>query len=339
MQRALTVLVVGILISVGPQASAEDRLQTILDEADERHQLLTVLRTLGSVTELLFIDTPLVDALHIVGELHRLKVGCDPVSVANGTLDELAPVNVNVSGVTVRSGLNRVLQSVSSDLTFTIRKGEIVVLPKSAAGNLMLPHVFPVHRLTGLAAVDRDSTNSQLRQLAEVISLIGTSEAGVAVNPDDGTLQMLRASLRDHERIAYMLTQLEAVETAHGIYTHDGPLKSDPFCQIATRFEQSLLPPARPAREVAPNEKEAQLRSSEATTVRVHDVTELTSGPFPTRELNDLRQELIQNTKAKAATILSYETPNARMLIVHQNHRTQEKVAELLEGMRQLKGK
>jgi len=38
-------------------------------------------------------------------------------------------------------------------------------------------------------------------------------------------------------------------------------------------------------------------------------------------------------------TIHFYETANARMLIVHQHRRTQEEVAELLEGMRQLKGK
>ncbi len=38
-------------------------------------------------------------------------------------------------------------------------------------------------------------------------------------------------------------------------------------------------------------------------------------------------------------TIQFYETANARMLIVHQNRRTQEEVAELLEGMRQLKEK
>ncbi|MCG6155108.1 hypothetical protein [Rubinisphaera margarita] len=65
----------------------------------------------------------------------------------------------------------------------------------------------------------------------------------------------------------------------------------------------------------------------------------------PLKNENSLVDAILHTTSGEwetiggyGGTVQFYETANARMLIVHQNRRTQEEIAELLESMRQLKG-
>ena len=95
-----------------------------------------ILALMGDETSVRFIDTPLVQALESVSEIHDIPIFIDRRALEEVGLTEDAPVNIDVKEISLRSALRLMLRDL--DLTYVI-KDEVLQITtiESAEQNLV----------------------------------------------------------------------------------------------------------------------------------------------------------------------------------------------------------
>ncbi|MCA8987886.1 MAG: VWA domain-containing protein [Planctomycetaceae bacterium] len=124
------------------------------DSAAERR----IRAALEEETELQFVDTPLVDAIGIIGELHNINIRLDLVTLDDEGISSDEPVNIFISGIRLKSALKIMLEQTPTPVALTwviedeVMKITTVLKAEEALENRVYPVtdlVIPVQQLQG----------------------------------------------------------------------------------------------------------------------------------------------------------------------------------------------
>ncbi|MDH3719268.1 MAG: VWA domain-containing protein, partial [Planctomycetota bacterium] len=95
-------------------------------------------------TEMDFEETPLEEVVEFLEDLHDIEI-----QLAANALDEIGigsdtPVTIRVRGISLRSGLRLMLNSVDPELTYTIDNEVLMLTTREAAESNLVTKVYPV---------------------------------------------------------------------------------------------------------------------------------------------------------------------------------------------------
>ena len=97
---------------------------------------------LVSPTTVEFVDAPLGDVINRLKELHKIEIQLDDKALEEAGVNTDTPVNKTLSGVTLRSALKLILQSVG--LTYTIDNEVLLITSPEGATSKLVTKVYPV---------------------------------------------------------------------------------------------------------------------------------------------------------------------------------------------------
>jgi len=97
-------------------------------------------------TELTFVDTPLSDALNIIGELHNITILLDVVTLDDEGISSDEPVNIFISGIKLKSALKLMLEQTPTpvELTWIIEDEVMKITTLLKAEEVNEFRVYPV---------------------------------------------------------------------------------------------------------------------------------------------------------------------------------------------------
>ncbi|MCG6156638.1 hypothetical protein [Rubinisphaera margarita] len=97
-------------------------------------------------TELTFVDTPLADALNIIGELHNITILLDVVTLDDEGISSDEPVNIFISGIKLKSALKLMLEQTPTpvELTWIIEDEVMKITTLLKAEEVNEFRVYPV---------------------------------------------------------------------------------------------------------------------------------------------------------------------------------------------------
>lgn len=105
--------------------------------AEERIQ-----EALREETETGFIDTPLKDAIDFIKELHKIQIIIDEQALVEEGLATDEPINLDLSGITLRSALRIMLEPLG--LTYVIEDEVMKITTQAKAEEKLQTRVYPV---------------------------------------------------------------------------------------------------------------------------------------------------------------------------------------------------
>jgi hypothetical protein len=182
-------------------------------------------KALEQQTELAFADTPLEVAMQVLADLHDIPILLDRRAFENDGIALDAPVNVVLSGISLRKGLEVLLDELG--LTYVTKRGNLFVTSKSAALTNLSATVYDVRDLL----IDDDADG-----LIDVLEY-ETSGPWMAIDGVGGTLAamppgllVVRQTGAVHREIANVLSELRRVEAAR-----TKPPEPDP-AEVVVRF-------------------------------------------------------------------------------------------------------
>lgn len=97
---------------------------------------------LDDETEIEFVDTPLKDAMDYLADLHNITIILDEVAISDEGIATDEPINMILSGITLRSALKIVLERL--DLTWIIEDEVMKITSATAAEEKLETRVYPV---------------------------------------------------------------------------------------------------------------------------------------------------------------------------------------------------
>ena len=112
------------------------------DSAAERR----IRAALEEETELQFVDTPLIDALGIIGELHNINIRLDVVTLDDEGISTDEPVNIFISGIRLKSALKIMLEQTPTpvELTWIVEDEVMKITTVLKAEEATETRVYPV---------------------------------------------------------------------------------------------------------------------------------------------------------------------------------------------------
>lgn len=102
-------------------------------------------QTLMERTELAFTDTPLVDAFGFLRELHQVNIVVDVAALQDDGIDPNTPINLELSGITLRSTLRLMLQPLK--LTYVVQDEVLKITTQAKESTTFVTRVYPVFDL------------------------------------------------------------------------------------------------------------------------------------------------------------------------------------------------
>ncbi len=116
-----------------------------VDLKDDSPAERLIREALGQETEFNFIDTPLSDALLIIGEQHGINIRLDTLVLEEAGVPSDEPVNLIISGITLRSALKIMLENMPNDeLTWVVDDEVMKITTVTKAEEIMPTRVYPV---------------------------------------------------------------------------------------------------------------------------------------------------------------------------------------------------
>lgn len=85
------------------------------------------MKQLAESTEVDFIDTPFIEAIEVLKEMSSLPIHIDHRRLSAVGIDIESPISLQLNQVSAESALTMILDSVSDDLDFAIREGNVLV--------------------------------------------------------------------------------------------------------------------------------------------------------------------------------------------------------------------
>ncbi|MEX0717316.1 MAG: STN domain-containing protein [Planctomycetaceae bacterium] len=190
-------LAIGALLDAPPAASQE------FDEPSRPPSA----EILAEQTEIAFAETPLEIAIQLLADLHDVPIVIDKASLQAAKIDPELEVDRVVSGITLESGLNIILDEHGLDWFIRDGKAIVVTTPAAAAKELQTKG-YPLGGLKshGIAPTD------VLRALDELLGVRKTDAQDRPGRADINEEKLsVRHTRRGHAQIARLFAELEAV--------------------------------------------------------------------------------------------------------------------------------
>jgi len=200
---------------------------------DRKHRSPLVRRieaALPMSNEVNFTETPLIEALKYLAEVHNIPIEIDHRALQDEGVSEDQPVNIQSSNVSFKSVLGMMLEQ--NNLDYVIRNEVLLITTRSLADSLTEVRVYNVSRLNEFTLAELEEiigstvapgtwdqsqspTKSSNRNSAEMQART-IPEPQSPVRPGvirtTRTALIVRHSQRVHDEISELLTQLDSPE-------------------------------------------------------------------------------------------------------------------------------
>lgn len=241
-----------------------------------------ILAALNAKTEAEFVDTPLADAIKFLGDRWKISVRIDERALKEDGIALDEPLNFEAEGIPGHSLLSLTLRD--SGMTWTIRRGVLLITTESAAEEMMDTRVYDVSDLV----LRRDKKGLLRRDFTQLIETIQNTTSGPwkDIDGDGGSVSEL--SMQDinslaitqtldlHRQIGRLLAELRqarhdllpaATTTARLTPAVTEPPSSGPFGAGATTTPQPVRAEPTTAERPRPklpliDELEQQIRAA-----------------------------------------------------------------------------
>jgi uncharacterized protein with von Willebrand factor type A (vWA) domain len=97
---------------------------------------------LAERTDIAFADTSLTDAIDYLKDYHQIMIYIDQTALQDEGVDPSSPINLELSGITLRSALRLMLQPLG--LTYVIEDEVMKLTTQTAADEVLTTRVYPV---------------------------------------------------------------------------------------------------------------------------------------------------------------------------------------------------
>ena len=101
-----------------------------------------IIAALDDQTTLNFVDTPLVDAIQFIAQQHEIPIIVEQLALDDAGIPSDEPMNLVLSGITLRSGLKILLQDLQ--LTYVIEDEVMKITTVDLANERLSTRVYPV---------------------------------------------------------------------------------------------------------------------------------------------------------------------------------------------------
>lgn len=115
-----------------------------VDLKDDTPAERRIRNALDEETELQFVDTPLQDALDIIGELHNITIKPKDLALEDAGISTDEPVTLFISGVRLRSALKLMLEKMPEPLTWVVEDEVMKITTVLDAELILETRVYPV---------------------------------------------------------------------------------------------------------------------------------------------------------------------------------------------------
>lgn len=212
--KRLAILLIGITCWATTQPSTRGQENLSASEAEsivaEELQIetaaeLRIRKALQSQTQIDFIETPLIDVVAFLEELHNVQIEIDAAALGAVGLGSDTPLTRDLKGISLSSALNLMLSEM--ELTYVIRNEVLWITTLERAELTPATRVYGVKDL-----LEGDRTAEQLIEAVTIGWRIGDYSPGDAVAFGDRLI--VRAPQSQQDNVARILTMLRA--------THDG---------------------------------------------------------------------------------------------------------------------
>ena len=153
-----------------------------------------------------FVDTPLDDVMAYLEDKHQIEIEFDRRALDDIGIDSMAPVNLSVHGITLRSALHLILDDY--DLSFVIDYEVLLITTIEDAEYRMSLSIYPVH---DLAPSDAEMDELMEAVLATVSPLSWDEAGGGCVMRSVGKALLVSANCEIHEELEQVLAGLRKV--------------------------------------------------------------------------------------------------------------------------------
>ncbi|NIL96995.1 MAG: VWA domain-containing protein, partial [Planctomycetales bacterium] len=103
-----------------------------------------ILEELDKPTLMDFEETPLVEVIEYLEDLHGIEIQLATNALEEFNIDTDTPVTIDVRGISLRSALRLMLDSLEPDLTYSINNEVLMLTTREAAEENLVTKVYPV---------------------------------------------------------------------------------------------------------------------------------------------------------------------------------------------------
>jgi len=207
-----------------------------------------ILTALNEPTEVAFNDNPLTEALNYLKDLHGIEIWIDKEALSvDGIVSDQQQVNLNLSGITLRSALRLLLEPLA--LTFVIDAEVMKITTHKAADKTILTRTYP--------AGDLFSSREEAEELVEsLVCGLGLAQKGkegprpLTVSVPCGAI-IARMSRPQHDQLLQLLRDLREAQSL-GVRTRRNVERDDNF--VPPRRSRTGSPPLDGIDEFSPGE-------------------------------------------------------------------------------------
>ncbi|MFZ5833525.1 MAG: hypothetical protein ACOY3P_25850, partial [Planctomycetota bacterium] len=113
-----------------------------MDLASAKPAEKRITEQLNSPTKLEFIETPLVDVVNFLEDLHKIQIELDKRALAAVAISTDTPISTSLQGISLRSALRLMLRDL--DLTYVIKDEVLYITTPEEANAELVTKVYPV---------------------------------------------------------------------------------------------------------------------------------------------------------------------------------------------------
>ena len=192
---------------LSPEMAAAPEPQAAIDAYKDSESVaeLKIAAALATPTSLEFVETPLKDVIDYLKDVHKIEIQLDRAGLKDAGVDESAPVNANIKGISLRSGLRLILDELQ--LKYVIHNEVLLITSpqKAESDEFMTTRLYPVKDLV-LVRNDSGEIETDVQPLIDVITNTISSKSWV----DNGGPGMISA-LQFQDRCVLTINQTQEV--------------------------------------------------------------------------------------------------------------------------------
>lgn len=170
-----------------------------------------VRETLESPTRMEFVDTPLLDAVNFLRDLHGIEIQLDMRALEHAGVGSDTPMSRTLNGLPLKSALRLLLSDV--DLAYVVQNDVLLITTKEKASEMREVRVYDVTKL-----VSSDAKADEIAQMLVMLLSEAPQQSGGGIMPPPGLqtirivplrdLLVIRASQDEHDEITTVLQEL-----------------------------------------------------------------------------------------------------------------------------------
>lgn len=139
----------------GPADTVAVKHRGVIKDLKLRNQIeMRIEQTFQEPTEVAFTENPLEETLHYLSDLHHIEFWIDKTTLAENGVALDTPMSLVMSGVTLRSALQLMLEPL--DLDFVVRNEVVTITSRDKAESLKEVRVYDVSHFQGITTSELD---------------------------------------------------------------------------------------------------------------------------------------------------------------------------------------